>query len=248
MNKTVTSVAVVVISAFCGGCASYPFIDDSMAQLDATPVSVGTRFNLPVTPRLPIAAQSSEMLVGDWLTGFQQLVCRDVGQDGIVHNHDRKYKGCAQVYAFNADGSCAHNDILQWGGLLLQLKKYGTWSYDSGMLTLHYTKMELETQNHTAKSMGVANWKENSSRELDETVTCRVEWFAHDEIAIKTDDENDSPRTGTRKSVNIDEHGVRYEREIQVLGVKDGRETGIVSETIYPPMHLKKDLATKGAR
>ena len=235
-----TLFVMLALGVICVGCVSYPFIDDSIAKLDANPVPVKARFDLPETPPLPIAPQNANMLVGDWMTGFHQLACRDIGQDGIIHDYDRKYKGVGEVYAFNADGSYAHNDILQWGGLLIQLKTYGTWAYDSGVLKLHQKNMDIETQDHNAKARGALNWKSNIIKELNQTATRRVEWFAYNEIAIKYNDETSPPQTGSREVVHVDAHGVRIKREIKVLGVKEGREVGTVEETISPPMHFKK--------
>ena len=43
-----------------------------------------------------------------------------------------------------------------------------------------------------------------------------------------------------RKVVTVDDYGVKTEREITVSGIKDGKEIGTVSESVYPPMHFRK--------
>lgn len=250
MDVQKTFAAIMMSGIVCGGCASYPFIDDSIAQLDANPAPVATRFNLPEVPQLPIAPQSSEMLAGSWDTGAWRLFCRDIEQAGTIYKHVDSYKGVSQNYSFNSDGCCHHLDVLQNGPIIWELRKHGKWSYDSGRLTVRSTKMELDTKNIFFKNKGISDWKSHVERDIDETVPYRVDWFAHDEIALTVEDEKQShltvenfdtyERLATRKSVKVDAYGVKTKREIKVAGTKDGRETGVVSETVYPPMHLKK--------
>ena len=235
MRILFTLMTLVVV---CAGCVSYPYIDDSIAKLDANPVDVATRFKLPEAPSYPIAPQTADALVGDWMTGFHNVVYRDIVEEGEIHDYGETYKGVGEVYRFNADGSCDYNDIYQHGGMLLQIKKHGTWSYDLGMLILHYKKLNIEIQIFGMKADGPH--KEECTKEIDETVTKRVEWFAFNEIAIKDNGETPPLRTGSRESVKVDAYGVKTSREIKVMGMKDGRETGTVSETICPPMHFKK--------
>ena len=236
MVKTLFILMTMV--AACAGCVSYPFIDDSIAKLDANSVDVTTRFKLPEVPPRPIEPQTADALVGDWMTGFHNVVYRDIIKDGEIHDYGEKYKGVGEVYGFNANGSCGHNDILQRGDWLVQMKKYGTWSYDSGVLTLHYKKVDFGVQIYTGKAEGPL--KENVVKEIDETVTKRVEWFAYNEIAINDNDEIPPPQSGSRESVKVGAYGVKTKREIKVMSMKDDRETGTVSETIYPPMRFKK--------
>ena len=216
---TVTRLLYVSISLgfVCTGCVSFPFIDDSLAKLDANPVDVTTRFNLPQTPPLPIEPQTADMLVGDWMTGFHNVVCRKVNEDGEIYNYEENYKGVAEVYGFEANGNFAHNDIGQLYGLLLQIRKSGTWSYDSGVLTLHFTKGVVKHQNFAAKSRGELNWSGETELKIDYTDTYRIEWFAYDEIAIHNCDETPPPQNGSRESVKVDAYGVKQKREIKVV-------------------------------
>jgi len=247
MKKTVESLAktmicVAALGSACFGCVSYPFIDESIAKLDANPVPIIQRFNLPEVPLLPIAPQSADLLVGDWMTGFQKLVCREVGQDGLIHDFPENHKNAGEVYGFNVDGSYGHNDIYQWGAMLMQLKKFGKWSYDSGVLTLKCEKMRMRVQDFLAKEAGAPNWDQEFPLTMNEPTitTYRVDWYAYNEIAITANDETPPPLTGSREDVRVDVQGVRTKREIKVLGMREGRETGTVEETTYPPMRFKK--------
>lgn len=128
----------------CAGCVSYPYIDDSIAKLDANPVDVATRFKLPEASSYPIAPQTADALVGDWGTELLRPVCHSVGIvsghdiDNEIYNYDEKYMGVTQDYTFKTDGSFCHNEGLQESLTTSILIRLGTWSYNSGILTLHY--------------------------------------------------------------------------------------------------------------
>ena len=127
------------------------------------------------------------------------------------------------------------------GTQLLTVKKSGTWLYEAGMLTLHCKKVKVTNADFLAKQLGSSNWKSTVfDRECDDMLTRHVEWFADNEITIKEDAEIILPQTGSRKEIKVDAYGVKTEREIKVMGVEQGRETGMVSETVDPPMHFKK--------
>ena len=236
-----TFCSMLALGAACSGCVNYPFIDESIAKLDANPVPVIQRFNLPETPPLKIAPQNADMLVGDWMTGYQKLSWREIGQDGLIHDFE-DHKNAGEVYGFWADGSCGHNYIYRVGAWLTQMKTYGKWSYDSGVLTLTWESGKFRLQVFSAKEKGVPNWDHEVPLPMNEPriETYRVDWFARNEIALTRNDETSPRLTGSRKDVRVDAYGVRAEREIEVLAMREGRETGTVKETIYPPMHFKK--------
>lgn len=242
MNILNTLAVLITCGVICAGCVSYPIIDEAIANLDANPVPIARRFNLPETPPLVLAPQSAELLIGEWHTGLLRPLCRSIGivSSDEIYNYDENYKGVAQDYTFMADGSFYHYDSVQESATATILKKSGTWSYDSGVLTLHCTKEDLEFENHYLKSIGDSNWKRNTTIAINETVICRVEWFAHNEIVITAVEEKPSPQLGSRENIKVDGYGVKTKRIILVFGMKEGREAGTVSETVYPPMHLKK--------
>lgn len=244
MMKSVA--AILILCVVCIGCVSYPIVDEAIASLDATPVSIAKRFGLPETPPFALEPQSAELLVGDWGTELLRPVCRSIGIvsdydiDNGIYNYDEKYMGVAQDYTFKPDGSFCHNEGLQESLTTSILTRSGTWSYDSGILTLHYKKETKEFKNHYLKAQGEPNWKRDVTREINETVTCRVEWFAHNEISITEIEEKPSTQSGSRETIKVDAYGVKTKRTILVLGSKEGREIGTVSEIVYPPMRLKK--------
>ena len=73
MTKVRTMFMLITLIIVCAGCVSYPFIDDSIAKLEATPVDVTLRFKLPEVPPRPIEPQTADALVGDWMTGFHNV-------------------------------------------------------------------------------------------------------------------------------------------------------------------------------
>ena len=235
-----TVIAVIALLGTIGaGCMSAPFIDESIAKLDADPVPIEAKFDLKDTPS--IASQPASRLVGDWRTGLLRPVRRFIGFDGSVYKYDDGYNGLAHDYTFNDDGSLMHYDCTQEGVMTFVLKKTGTWTYDSGVLTLHYVKEEKESQNHFAKSRGEPNWQSVSTKELDETVVCRVEWLSGNEIVLKDDEKGKgTSQPSFRESVKVDAKGVKTRREICVYGMREGREVGTVMEIISPPIRLKK--------
>ena len=249
--KSVTT--ILILCVVCIGCVSYPIVDEAITKLDANPVSIAKRFGLPETPPLKLEPQPAELLVGEWRTGLLRPACRSMGifdsivssseiynNDSGIYDYDEKYMGVAQDYTFKADGSFCHTDGVQESVSRSILTRLGTWSYDSGILTLHYKKETKEFENHYLKAQREPNWKRDVTREINETVTCRVEWFAHNEISITEIEEKSSPQSGSRETIKVDAYGVKTKRTILVYGLKEGKEIGTVRETVYPPMHLKK--------
>ena len=245
--------AILILCVFCIGCVSYPIVDEAITKLDANPVSIAKRFGLPETPPLKLEPQPAELLVGEWRTGLLRPVRRSIGivdnivssseiynNDSGIYDYGEAYMGVAQDYTFKADGSFCHNDGVQESLTSSVLTKSGTWSYDAGILTLHYKKVTNEFENHYLKAIGEPNWKRDVTREINETVTCRVEWFTHSDISITAVEQKPSPRSGPRETIKVDAYGVKTKRTILVYGLKEGKEIGTVTETIYPPMHLKK--------
>jgi len=238
--------ATASIAVLALGCVSDPLIDECIAKLDANPVPVVSRFGLPQLPQLPISAQPLDMLVGAWETGIQHPVHRYVGRDGNVVDFDKPgkyYHDVYKNYGFNADGTYLHMDICRLATTSITLKKEGTWTYDSGKLTLRETRMIMETSDYVAKAMGLPNWQSQSTMDLRSTVVYEVKWFAHDEIELKGEEDDKKCRSQMsprRKSFSIDDYGVRIEREYNISGQKDGREIGTITEEIHPPMRYKK--------
>ena len=229
----------------CGGCVSDPFIAESIAKLDANPVPIANRFNLPGTPMLPIAPQPADMLLGTWETGILHPVHRSVDKDGMIHDLDMPGKFFHDTYknfGFNRDGTYVHLDIYRMATASSVRKRSGTWTYESGKLTLHEKNEDFKYSDIALKSMGVPNWEQHFTTELNNTLKYDVKWFSNDEIVI-VDPNDQTPLEqagGKRKSTVMDKFGVKTERSINVTGMREGRETGTVSEEIYPPMHFKR--------
>lgn len=236
---------LMTLAVACAGCVSYPFIDDSIAKLDATPVNVAAKFKLPETPPQLIEPQAAEKLVGTWSTGVQHSFWRHISESGTITDVDAAVGGSiiGEVYVFSANGDVCHTDVRQvLGVVLLTFKDFGTWTYKSGELTLRYKKREGNTQDLVAKVNGASNYESAFTEKIDMVETCRVEWFANNEIAIMRNDKKQSSQSDTERTIiKVDAYGVRTEREIKVMDMRDGRETGSVSEKIYPPMHFKKN-------
>lgn len=79
----------LTICAICAGCVNSPFINESIAKLNANPVPSISRFGLPSAPPLPIAVQSADMLEGAWETGIMHPCHRSVGHDGTITDFDK---------------------------------------------------------------------------------------------------------------------------------------------------------------
>ena len=229
----------VVLGVFCIGCAGDPFIDASIAKLDAKPVQIAERFKLPEVPPLPISPQPADMLVGAWETGIQHPVHRNVGKDGQIHDLDklgRYFQDVWQAYGFNEDGTFLYLEKNRIGTFIVNTKITGAWLYDEGKLTLH----ETNYSNESIESLAFPGFA--STTVIDRLTICRVDWYAHDEISIVREGDSDisEKQTNRHKTVAFDEYGVKTERVCETSGSKDGRETGVVSEEIHPPMHFWK--------
>ena len=240
MIKSLASISILCVSCF--GCVSYPIIDEAIADLEANPLPIAERFNLPDTPPLAIEPQPAELLLGKWESGVLHPVCRSVIVSGEIYDHPESYRTVIQSYVFNSDGTCGRVDALQKATEIVVSTKLGTWSYDSGALTLHYTKESEHFKDYYWKLKGYPDCERDVTRELDLTVTCRVEWFTHGEISITEIEDKPMAQSDPRKTVTevVDAYGVKIRREILVFGVIEGRKVGNVDETVYPPMHLKK--------
>lgn len=238
--------AILALGTACVGCVSSPFIDESIAMLDANHVPAVARFGLPSTPPIPISVQSAEMLEGAWHTGVLHPCHRYVGVTGVLQDFDKPGKYWHHLwegYGFDADGTMFHQKTEGTGTLVITTKERGSWHYEAGKLTLDIRKIELETSDAALKAMGIQGAEHSSTSDVNCSRTLQVIWYAHDEIAVIAEETQSLPFVGssrTRKVETVDDYGVKTEREIAVSGMKDGREIGTVSETVYPPIHFKR--------
>ena len=236
----------LTLSAAGAGCVSSPFIDESIAMLDANPVPAVSRFGLPSMPPIPISAQPAEMLEGAWYTGVQHPCHRHIGETGALQDFDKPGKYWHHLwegYGFDADGTMFYQKTQGMGTSVITTKERGSWYYEADKLILDIRKIETETSDAALKALGIQGAEHSFASDVNYSRTLRVVWYAHDEIAIIAEKVQSLPFVGsrrTRKVETVDDYGVKTEREIAVSGMKDGREIGTVSETVYPPMHFRR--------
>lgn len=237
---------ILTLAAACVGCVSSPFIDECIAMLDAQPVSAVSRFGLPSMPPIPISDQTAEMLEGAWYTEVQHPCHRHIGETGVLQDFDKPGKYWHHLwegYGFDADGTMFYQKTQGLGTSVITTKERGSWHYEAGKLTLDIRKIEMKTSDAALKDMGIHGAEYTSTSDVNCSRTLRVVWYAHDEIALIAEKVQSLPSVSSshgRKEVTVDSYGVRTEREIAVSGMKDGREIGTVSETVYPPMHFRR--------
>ena len=238
--------ATLALCAACSGCVTAPYIDESIAMLDTNPVPAVSRFGLPSMPPIPISAQPAEMLEGAWNTEIQHPCHRHIGETGVLQNFDKPGKYWHHLwegYGFNSDGTMVYQKTQGMGTMVISTKERGSWHYAAGKLTLDIRKVETRTSDATLKAMGIQGAEQSFISDVNCSRTLRVVWYAHDEIAIIAEESQTSSSVDSsqkRKEVTVDDYGVKTEREIAVSGMKDGREIGTVSETVYPPMHFRR--------
>ena len=229
----------MALCAACVGCISDPYIDESIAKLDRLPKPV----KLPVDYDVgDIAAEPIEKdkLLGEWDSGVVEEHWRCI-DDGGIYDSKTLLKGVQ--YVFSVDGSFCRAEavkliekdrygiIVGVSGYLL--KSLGNWNYVNGILTLN-TKVYDSQVTSGWDGKVVSKKKEECNLTKVLNITC----YKNGRIAFETEDlkAEDSQTDGTRKSVFVDNRGIRTERSIKVTGMRDGREVGVIVEKISSPM------------
>ena len=228
MKKMWTIAILALIGAMVAGCVSSPFIDESVAKLDANPLSA--KFTQPTNAREVIRPLMADALVGGWVSIYTEYLRTEDGRpDNPINNQSFP---CVDGYEFSADGRYVKSRSRIIAGLRFISsstdKENGRWDYQAGVLTLNRERGEsISKQGERI----VRQWSDGKSS----TTRMLVEWHADNVFVLKDEsvfDANLQPYVGNgyKTTVKIDKAGVKTLRLIHVTGVKEGREIGEVIE------------------
>ncbi len=228
MKKMRTIAELTLIGALAAGCVSSPFIDESIAKLDANPLAA--KFAQPTTAREVIRPLTADALVGGWVSIYTSYWRAEDGRpDNPINNQSFPH---VDSYKFSADGRYTKSTAAVVAGFGVVSSntdtEYGRWSYQDGVLTLNRERGESTMK----------RGEQVISRKSDEngsTTRMLVEWHADNIFVLKDEsalDANLLPQVGNgyKTSVKIDKDGVKTIRMVHVTGARDGRETGEVFE------------------
>ena len=229
----------MALCAACAGCMSDPYIGESLAKLDGLPKLVKLPVGYDVAD-VAVEPVEKDKLLGEWDSGVVEELWRHVDGGGI---YDIKKSLKDVRYSFFSDGSFGRVEaakmftLNQYGMTIgvdgYLLKSLGSWSYENGTLTLNTKVYDLQvTSGRDGKVVSKKKEECNLTKVLN--ITC----YKNGRIAFETEDlkAEDSQTDGTRKSVFVDNRGIRTERSIKVTGMRDGREVGVIVEKISSPM------------
>ena len=226
MKKMRTIAELTLISAMVAGCVTSPFIDESIAKLDANPLSA--KFTQPTAAREVIRPLKADALVGGWVSIYTEYWH---AEDGRPENPiSQQSFPHVDGYKFGADGRYmkSRTRVMVGYGVVSSTTdtEYGHWSYQDGVLTLNRERGE-STMKRREQVLSQKS-DENSS-----TTRMLVEWHADNVFVLKDEnvlDANLLPQNGHgyKISVKIDKNGVKTIRLVHVTGARDGRETGEV--------------------
>ena len=224
----------IVVLAFAGtGCTTYPYIEESLAQIESNPLSA--RFAPPSRELVEVPDLGSSELVGKWTVSFTEFDRVTDGQAVLPGYEFLKdlSRSVAASYSFDANGAYVRHEYVEPKQVQLSMHPmplrlsaincyyYGKWSYRDGVLTLSQERAEVESEGllsptrHSGSAFEVLNYK--------------VEWLEGGEMILRDMDTFKTTDSG-RVTVEVNESGVRTERTIRILGSEDGRERGEISE------------------
>ena len=223
-----TEVIMFAIGFACAGCHTYPFIDESLAQIEAAPLSAN--FPPPEHELVGVPDQESEEnLLGTWTASYIEYVRIIDGKSPhpFFDYHDMRWP-VTDSYTFSKDGTYVRHECVrrrfQMQENVQNICYNGKWSYRAGVLTLMQEKMVIKPQ-----GLGFLNPVVFGD---DSTVIngYKVEWFEGNEIILR-DVDTLKDIGENRITVNVDGSGVRIERTICPHGSENGRERGEIQET-----------------
>jgi len=228
MKKLRTITGLTMIGCMVAGCVSSPFVDESIAKLDANPLSA--KFTQPTSAREAIRPLKADALIGGWVSIYTEYWRAEDGRpENPISNQSFPH---VDGYKFSADGRYmkSNSRVIVGYGVVSSTTdtEYGRWSYQGDVLTLNRERGEsIMKQGERIISQ---KRDDNSS-----TTRMQVEWHADNVFILKDEsalDANLLPQVGNgyKTSVKIDKAGVKAIRLVHVTGVKDGRETGEVIE------------------
>ncbi len=230
MKKMRTITGMALIGTMMAGCVTSPFIDESIAKLDANPLSA--KFTQPTAAREAIRPLMADALIGGWVSIYTEYLRAEDGRpENPISNQSFPH---VDGYKFSADGRYTKSNSRVRGiagfGVISSTTdtEYGRWSYQGDVLTLNRERGESIMK----RGERIISQKrdDNSS-----TTRMQVEWHADNVFILKDEsalDANLLPQSanGYKITVKIDKAGVKTTRLVHVTGVKDGRETGEVFE------------------
>lgn len=231
MKQTVESqekmlICVAALGLACSGCISYPFIDESLAQIKAQPLAA--QFALPERDLVQIPDQGAEGLVGTWTVGYirrMRFFDGHVRDSRFEHIWNPKWP-TSDEYNFTRDGTFVKHTCMRHK-LQREVTQHtyerGKWSYVDGVLTLVTDGMEVVAEG--------ALYPNRQTFDVLTTADYKVEWLEGNEIILR-DVHTLKVADGCRTEVEVDKNGVRTECLIKSSGFVNGRECGEITETV----------------
>ena len=234
MTTMKTIVGIVALGAFCSGCITDPYIDESMAKLDKIPMHC----KLPECYKV-VEPLSREKLLGVWVSDVitaksRRIDCNGINETGCAHIQGKEFgffRDCSYYMVYDnclvVNGQCNG----------FTLKCAGEWTYTNGFLSLNAKKYELKVWEGLKRKV-----KSCEAETCNRINTFNVVCYDNGEIAIneKEPKDNNSQSAVEREVVTVDNRGVKTERTIKVTGMRGGREIGAIDEKIVPPMRLRR--------
>ncbi len=228
MKKMWTIAELALIGAMMAGCVTSPFIDESIAKLDASPLSA--KFTQPTAAREVIRPLMADALLGGWVSIYTEYRRAEDGRPENPINNQSFPR--VDRYKFSADGRYTKSTARVMVGFGVVSSntdtEYGRWTYQAGVLTLNRERGEsiMKQGERIISRKG----DDNSS-----TTRMLVEWHADNVFVLKDEsalDANLLPQSanGYKTTVKIDKTGVKTFRLVHVTGTRDGREVGDVIE------------------
>ena len=260
--KKLKLVAAAMVLVAVVGCATSPFIDESLQEFDAHPMAslLGTVKPMPPT----IAPLGREHLVGLWVSTIKSAT-RMSGGDELKKNYAELWQMTygprmldeAETYDFRSDGSYVyqHMTFPQKIAKKSALGNYpqhcgekhvneGAWSYDNGTLVLRPRKLISSYYNDDKPICAPRTMDING-----ESLSMQVYWISDHEYrlikpasdTILADYLKKQYGRDSRQTRSYDDFGRETERLIYIDGSYEGRETGMITETVRAPAFFKKE-------